>query len=98
MRIEVSQDEYNAAISESLEIIAAQPQKSGTEALSVVLANVWDSTGVEGDVFECLGIMDLTTRQIGLCLVIGRTCYGRPANHPRFAEVEALYYCRARER
>ena len=32
MRIEVSQDEYNAAISEALEIIAARPKSFNAEA------------------------------------------------------------------
>ena len=91
MRIEVSRNEYKAAITEALEIIAARPESSGAESLSVILANVWDCGGVEEDVFECLGVMDLPTRRIGLCLVIGRTFYGRPAKHPRSDEVEALY-------
>ena len=90
MRIEVSQDEYYAAISQALEIVASRPQSTGSEALSILLASMWDSDGVNGNVFECLSVMDAPTRQIGLCLVIGRTYYGRPVGHPLSDELRSL--------
>lgn len=98
MQIEVSKDEYNAAIGRALEIVASPPQSAGSEALSFLLANMWDNTGLNGNVFECLNVMDAPTQQLGLCLVIGRTYYGRPVGHPRLDELRSLHFNRVFQR
>jgi hypothetical protein len=78
MHIDVSEDDYNDAINKALEIIGPRPQSAGAQALSILLASVYDYTGIDGNVFECLAVLDTPIRQIGFCLVMGRTMYHRP--------------------
>jgi hypothetical protein len=95
MHIDVSEDDYNDAINKALEIIGPRPQSAGAQALSNLLASVYDYTGFDGNVFECLAVLDTSIRQIGFCLVIGHTMYGRPINHPRNSDIYDLYWTTA---
>jgi hypothetical protein len=91
MHIDFSKDDYNDAISKAFEIIGPRPQSGGAQALSILLASVYDYVGIDENVFRCLAALDTSIRQIGFCLVIGRTMYHRPTNHPRYSDIFDLY-------
>ena len=81
MLIDVSQDDYSAAISSALEMITAQPNSAASNAMSTLLANVWDTIAV-ANACECLMVLDSKSRMVAFALLVGRSLYGRPSFHP----------------
>lgn len=47
--------------------------------MKLVLASVWDTVAYANTI-DCLAAMDGLTRDIALCLIIGRAYYGRPSD------------------
>jgi hypothetical protein len=91
--IEVSKEEFYRAIDESLDINSAKPGSAGEEALSELLANVWDP-GDGAISFRVLSVLDARSQQIAFTLLIGRTLHGRPRDHPESEKLLAFYYSR----
>ena len=87
---DVDKDTYFRAIDVALSVVSEKNPESGSQgnqALSKVLAWVWDSSGIDAKL-EGLQIMDTPIQQLALTLIIGRTQNFRPVSHPRRDDIE----------
>ena len=90
---DVDKDAYFRAIDVALSVVSEKKLNSlsfGSQALSEVLAWVWDSSGIDAKL-ESLQIMDAPMQQLALTLIIGRTQNGRPVDHQRRDDIEQHY-------
>lgn len=90
---DVDKDAYFRAIDVALRVVSEKKLNSlslGSQALSEVLAWVWDSSGIDAKL-ESLQIMDAPMQQLALTLIIGRTQNGRPVDHQRRDDIEQHY-------
>ena len=79
---EINEADYWAAIDRALQWIQQKPHSVGAEALTTLLANVWD-TIVPANAGEIMQMLNDERREIALDLLIGRSQHGRPIQHPR---------------
>lgn len=79
VKLDLSAEEYGNAVGLALGLIEANAASSQAQAMKLVLASVWDTVAYVNTI-DCLAAMDGPTRDIALCLIIGRAYYGRPSD------------------
>jgi len=89
MKYEISETAYFAAIDRALGFIEEHPDSAGSEVLTILLANVWDSM-VSANVGGILGQLDDERWQIAVDLLVGRRRHSRPVDHSRWKVIELL--------
>lgn len=94
MRYRIARKRYWSAISAALPIAAAEgPKPIGANGLADLLANVWDSI-FPANACDTFSLLDERTRVIAFDILVGRTRWGRPSQHPQAAAIEQLFYGR----
>ena len=91
LRYHIEKSQFHAAIDRAHDIVIQRSGSSAGQALTTLLANVWDTIN-PANAGEILATLDDATREIALDLIVGRALYGRPSDHQRHDKMEQLAY------